>query len=326
MRKALSLILAMLPAMVFAQTFEVKYNLSDFTINHLSDELIEIDSDLNYIYDINEGLPELPLFPINILCSNGAVECTPNVSIQKQVIETNVSLNAILPYYIASEDSTYSGQATTVSYLNSYKYSGIQKQNGYSIASFILSPFLYDYDTRTLYFIESFVITLNEVIQPSTRSDESEYTRDGVTESIQEFVINPTHIESSYPGTRSTGRETLRPQPRKGRNYLIITSNSLKKSFERLQQWRTLINQMNVSIITVEEIYNSYSESTPQLKIKRCIQDYYLNHNVGYVLLGGDAVNVQVQKCYTYLKARDGNVSEHFECDLFYACFDGAFD
>ena len=74
---------------------------------------------------------------------------------------------------------------------------------------------------------------------------------------------------------------------------------------------------------SLEEIYSTYSGTTDQLKIKNCLKDYYENHQLKWVLLGGDNTVVPVQGCYGNCS---GYVDETMACDLFYACYDNAFD
>jgi len=102
--------------------------------------------------------------------------------------------------------------------------------------------------------------------------------------------------------------------------YVVVTTNALKSYFVPLVNWKTQ-KGVRAKVITMEEITNQYSDSTTQLKIKRCLYDYYTNHGLKYVLLGGDDTVVPVQGCY----CSADNINEIIPCDNFYACFSGHF-
>ena len=80
-------------------------------------------------------------------------------------------------------------------------------------------------------------------------------------------------------------------------------------------------------MVTLDEIISTYDDSTIQLKIKRCLFDHYINHNLRWVLLGGDHDIVPVQRCYTKIYYGGMEyIDESVPTDLFYACFDQRFD
>ena len=66
-----------------------------------------------------------------------------------------------------------------------------------------------------------------------------------------------------------------------GYNYIIITCDSLKDSFQRLAFWETM-KGVPTKVLTTEEIDSLYEGNTMQLKIKAAIKDYY---NGQYVVL-----------------------------------------
>ena len=103
---------------------------------------------------------------------------------------------------------------------------------------------------------------------------------------------------------------------------MIITRDSLKQAFQPLAYWKT-IKGVKTKIITLEEIYSNYTELTPQLQIKRCLQDYYSNHDTKWALLGGDDSVVPIVKCYEEI---NDSTKENIPCDWFYSCINGRFD
>ena len=105
-------------------------------------------------------------------------------------------------------------------------------------------------------------------------------------------------------------------------DYLIITSSSLLSSFDELVTWKKT-KGIRTEVISLDSIDHHYSDSTIQLKIKRCLYDYYINRGLKYVLLGGDDSIVPVQYCYA--KAGSDIISD-MPSDLYYACFGGSFN
>jgi hypothetical protein len=92
--------------------------------------------------------------------------------------------------------------------------------------------------------------------------------------------------------------------------------------FKPLITWK-IQKGIRSKTLSLEEIYAKYSGSTNQLKIKNCLKDYYENHQLKWVLLGGDNTVVPIQECYG---SCSGYTDNTMPCDLFYACFDNAFD
>jgi hypothetical protein len=70
-----------------------------------------------------------------------------------------------------------------------------------------------------------------------------------------------------------------------------------------------------------------YSGTSLQVKLKKCLYDYYVNKGLKYVLLGGDDTIIPVMGCYGYVSAVDSTyIDNNIPTDLFYACFDGDFE
>ncbi|MHA1746131.1 MAG: C25 family cysteine peptidase [Promethearchaeota archaeon] len=101
-------------------------------------------------------------------------------------------------------------------------------------------------------------------------------------------------------------------------DYLIITSEKFEANLERLALWK-LQRGLNVALITVEEIYATYSGRDQPEQIKSCIDDFYTNNQTEWVLLGGDHDQVPVRYARIYDGyAGDGDyvVSDSYYSDL----------
>lgn len=109
-------------------------------------------------------------------------------------------------------------------------------------------------------------------------------------------------------------------------DYLVITSGDLSAGFEPLLQWKER-KGLKTAVITVDEISENYEGPSIQLKIKQCLFNYYTNHGLKWVLLGGDHEVVPVQGCYSEFNIGGNSVVDlNIPTDLFYACFEKRFD
>ncbi|MDE6716175.1 MAG: hypothetical protein K2J74_06825, partial [Muribaculaceae bacterium] len=334
---ALAITILLSALSITAQTFEVKYNLSDFTITRGADSLVSVTSKHRSFFAGDLQSPQLPFLPANILCAQGVTECNPVFSYEKEPIATGVLLNTIPPVYPTSIDPStidYTPQIARTSQSKPYNYEGVGQMMGYSFARIALSPFEYDYDTRTLYFIKSFVITLNERV-----SQQKVSTKNGVKSAplgdpqfVSKLVLNSQEISSMYPSIPqkqiknifrsgiyeredsasygdAPGMETAEAELYTV-DYLIVTTTKLKSAFEKLAQWKR-VRGLNPEIITVDNL--------SPLQIKQKIFQYYQQFGSIWVLLAGDEKMIPVHECKDYY-------GKDAACDLYYACFDYNFE
>lgn len=193
---------------------------------------------------------------------------------------------------------------------------------GYNtILTFKVTPFKYDAVENVLSFAKS--ITLN-IVTKNNDSQQLHLNPFFKPNDVKRIVINPEDVsevstyESRTKLMSSTGEKI---------DYLIVTNSALKPSFVPLQEWK-MMKGVRTKILTTEEIASNYEGDSMQLKIKNCLYDYYLHHDLQYVLLGGDDSVVASQGCYVLVNASDNAVYTYNDMptDLYYACFGGTFD
>lgn len=173
-------------------------------------------------------------------------------------------------------------------------FTGDHIMRGYWFSTFKVSPFTYDASTRSLYFVPEVRITMPVgSVKLKARASWNHFDTDNAD--IREMVINADEMDSLY----QRAPRVLMQAATSGEqvDYLIVTSNALKSSFANLRNWKVR-RGIRTKIITVEEIYNTYSGATNQIKIKRCLQDYYQNHGLKWALLGGAPSVIPAQMCY----------------------------
>ncbi len=139
-------------------------------------------------------------------------------------------------------------------------------------------------------------------------------------------VINPGEI-NTYPVKKIRGTEY---------RYIIITPQSLASAFQKLINHKKS-RGLTATLITLEDIENTYSGKDVQEKIRNCIIDYYQNHGTEYVLLGGDTTDesgnpfLPHRATYANITASNGYsiidiYSTEFPDDLYFSGLDGTWD
>lgn len=103
-------------------------------------------------------------------------------------------------------------------------------------------------------------------------------------------------------------------------NYLIITSEGLKASFEPLRQWKMRKGLVS-EIVTKEGIASAYPGSDLQEKIRNCIKYFRTNRGTDWVLLGGSTQIIPDRKAYVALSDKP-----YIPCDLYYSDLDGTWN
>ena len=210
---------------------------------------------------------------------------------------------------------------------------GDHNRAGHRTVSFRLNPLRYVGATKTVYAVSEVTLEIAyelPLAPPLSSADQIEQAR----ESVRRLVVNPDEVES--PATRESLQEAPSPlsetvTPGTGEaplgagevNYLIITDNTLKPSFETLAALRQSHNGFGVQVRTVSSITAAYGGLDTQAKIRACIIDYVTASNTAYVVLGGDNTVVPVRGCYV---AAGSYIETAMPTDLYYSGLDSTWD
>lgn len=216
---------------------------------------------------------------------------------------------------------------------DSYSIIGTQNKYGFEILYINLYPISYLPKTNKTFLYQTFNVTVTT--KPAEKLAGSLFRGRSQDREIVASIVDNRAVSSTYVPVKLTGSSPLLSG---NYDYVIITSQALKdtpapNNFQALVNWK---NQRGLSatIVTVEEIYNSYGGYDNQEKIRNFIRDAYQNNGVNYVLLGGDAdgANVGGESGNNIVPVR-GLWAWSKECnppniasDLYYACLDGNFD
>jgi hypothetical protein len=309
------------------QQVEVSVTMDRFTLEEDPDGLVSIISlEPDDLYPQGSNVPALPMIRFSVLVPPGAQLENYSYTVERAIVKENVKLaRAPVPVPVSWIDKYEPGQRqyrgsfpqATVSYVTT------MIQRGYTWFGFDYSPFGYDGETGNLTLVSKVFLTLEYRVLPEgiqiLRPDPA------VAGYIKERIVNPEDLDRFYPEGQEYGLQLKSSQDRV--DYLIVTSEALKPAFKPLLEWKTR-KGLSARLVTMEEIIENYDDPSIQLKLKRCLFDYYRDHGLTWVLLGGDSEVVPVQGCYGVANVGVDVPVEDWSIptDLFYACFDMRFD
>ncbi len=302
-----------IPLLAFSQTKIVKLTFSedDFTFIKEGNGYNINYSKGHVTYSSNANEPSLPFILEKIALDAGMTIEDYSYSSIDTLINSDLKLNnnrIFFPISYAKQDIEYQ-EINTILYpkfpLRNVSFTGISILDGIRYANFIVSPFTYNKNEKTLYLNNSINI---QVKQRSLYADNRKQQNNGRTNYRNLINRNPNISDYNC-------------------KYLIITRDSLKDIFEDLAYWKTQKGVI-AKVITIEYINSHYTGNTQQVRIKQAIKDLWrpYNQGVNYVLLGGDIDNVPSQMCYVKHIITEGNNTYTYidttPTDWFYGCLD----
>ncbi len=251
--------------------------------------------------------PALPIIPVNIYIDDSYEFKNLSYTLIDTLLHDNIIIQNNRPPITTDNDTVYydmtNNDNTDVYHEYIIKYTGTSVINGHKIISFHICPFKYDDLNNQLHFINelSLNISFNDINVPAIKKPVKR-----MNHIVKRMVVNKENFE---PIT----------DPIIYYEYLIITNNLLKESYQKLADWKSL-KGIRAKVLTIEEIDSLYSDNSIQDKIKRAIQNYYNGEYGGlkYVLLGGDENVIPVHLTCVNIHGYNNNTVS----DLFYACLD----
>ena len=314
-----------------AKTYTLTFDENDFSFiqSEIGDEIISNTQSL--CYDDDTSLPEIPYLEVNILLPENNICNSFSYRINDSVtIEREITLKANPGVIPMSQLSSYTPANRGEYPLTYYPFNiEIFKESylcGYRYVALKVSPFSYNAKEKVLKYASNIDLTIELEESYLPHPTKTFYSKETIELTLKDIVINPE--EFYIPQHRETREISSRSNLNAPIKYLIITCDSLKNAFQELANWKTT-KGVKAKIETVEDIYNTYTDSSSnQIKIKQCIYDYY-QQGLEYVLLGGDENIVPIQGCFGKGKEagkQDTTKDFHIPTDLFYSLFDGNFD
>ena len=297
-----------------AINYELNYSLSDFQIENSVDGAIVIPLKDDFVMLEDTSLPALPVSYVNILLPQGTGLSSYNYSISEySVIPGISSVQNNMPPTLTSSISSFVPKISSRSVNSSYptQHVSLIEEKQYGGNNYVIirvCPFTY-YPDSCLCFVSQIQVSIE--VEPISVPSFGGTSNNNL---FRKILFNPELLsEPAFP--------LAVQQPV---DYIIITPDSIKSAYQSLVNWKT-IKGVKTQIVTLEEIFANYTDPTPQLKIKRCLYDYFANHGTKWVLLGGDNTLIPAMGCYGNVN-NGGTIDYNIPCDLFYACFSGSFD
>lgn len=309
------------------KTYNLAFNNTDFIYN-TNNGLTYIDSSKGISFASDTLKPMLPQLGVYVLLSPDEDVDDFSFSFGNPYFQQNIRMPACeLDVPSIESDSAHNSLTREIEhgeFLPFVEYCGITVMDGYHIACFLVSPFAFNADTN--------VLTLNHdlQIQINIKNTNNNITllpqrgNDLKHKAITGMLVNPQELSSLYQTElqieESNDNANIESTPIE---YLIITNNAMKSTFQKLADWKTQ-KGIKTKVITTEDIILTYSHPATQSRIKHAITDYWENgnHRLNYVLLGGGESIIPSQKCKVmYDQTIINKYSEDYtESDIYYSC------
>jgi hypothetical protein len=307
-----------------AQTITKSYSFENPEIisNEEGFVYFEYSNCINYA---EEGEPLMPHLAIDLLMPQG--EIIKSVKITSisytDVINDIKILPASKPFPISQKTpenyrpipnpKIYS--SNNVYPLNAIESISTQFLSGHPIGSFSICPIQYFPAQNQVKFIKSISI-------------EVETATDNKAQSALKFLQNTPLIEKRI--------KQIVDNPEMLANYtdnyfdneidiLLITKNSFIAAFEDFVNFKKSTGYI-IKVESTEDIYSNYEGQDNQEKIRNCVIDYYENHGITFVILGGDAdPNNSSHKVIPH-RGFAADDDDDIPSDMYYSCLDGTWN
>ncbi|MBN1327276.1 MAG: hypothetical protein JW996_04940, partial [Candidatus Cloacimonetes bacterium] len=152
--------------------------------------------------------------------------------------------------------------------------------SGHSIAGFLICPVEFIPAIKQVRFLQE--ITVEMISDPSQRANAAQSLLRGddmTVNRVDDLVENPSQrLSYLYQGQQRDEDYDL----------LLITSSELLPAFQEYLDFK-MSTGFTVATEIVSDIYANYTGQDDAEKVRNCIIDYYQNHNIDYLILGGDS-------------------------------------
>ena len=294
----------------------------DFSIQ-IGDEYTEISTE-SMCYTEEVGSPEIPYCVKSFVLPNNAK--TPTIRItatSRRLIGGGLLIiPAQYPTPIGERYSSWTEPNNGV-YSSSksfpVQYAEIisdREDFGYRIVSIKFYPIEYIPLERKLYLCDlsfSLVYSMDRTVSSTSPILKRQSRRLSLLdrEYVKSIVDNADMLESSmqYVSSELSPVETTVPE------YLIITSENLRNTFQTLADWKTKKGVPTI-IETVENIVKKYQGADTQEKIRNYLTDIESMYGSLFVLLGGDTSIIPAR----VKKSRKSDEKGLYAVDYYYTC------
>ncbi len=275
----------------------------------------------------NPGEPQLPASPVRLALPVGEeaarliVEVEESLVVATDVVPMPCQPPAILPMVGADiqpppllepDPSVYQAPSPYPARLVTPVTTGHLR--GVPVASTVLVPFRWKPQRRELIFYPRVTVRVE--------------TRPAASTPSMPRVVSPVGARFRERFFRSLGLKAPPPAPtgRDAYDYLIISARECSTAFAELADWKTR-KGLRSTVLTRESVEVSYPGLDIQDQLRNCIKDYYTNHGIWCVLLGGDSEYLLTRKVWA-MDCEAGMYPDENEirADLYFSDMDGTWD
>ncbi|MGD2249702.1 MAG: C25 family cysteine peptidase [Candidatus Methanofastidiosia archaeon] len=269
------------------------------------------------------GEPLMPYKPAQILLPQGSEVTEITILTSDPYIETGYDIPwGQMPSTFSNAESSEKVDRNIAVYSSDdwylgmlYEYVSVESFRGYDILCINLFPVDYKPLSQTVKFYEKMTVVVHY-----TEGEPTEMCRNIAEDraAIAGMVHNAETLHTYAEATDQCAPYL----PGGPYEYVIITSSSLEPIFWQLADWKS--NFVNgATVVTVDWIYNEFSGSDNQEKIRKFIRAAYFSWNTSYCLLGGDVLAVPYRGFYV---TAENEVDYDMAADMYYGCLDGTFN
>lgn len=307
--------LLILPVLLLAGSFEISLDYSTRDLTFEMSQGYDIVSLAGRGHTSEQGKPMLPLDVVQVLIPPDA-EVTGVEVLTRESQELPGSYRVLpaqkpvalkpgaRPQFVEPDAETYSSSVPYPTRIATATRSG--NLGGYRLAGVNVTPLTCVPSTGKLSLARHLVLRVayQEGVHPVSTVTERQRALLGAEAS--RLVANPARVSTWCPNiARLDGNEM---------DMIVITSRSLASSFQSFADWKTKKGYKTL-ILGTDSVYARYPGTDNQTKIRNCVIDYWQNHGLKYVVLGGDAAIIPDRKCHLTV---EGN-TEDIPADMYYA-------
>ncbi|MGI6291751.1 MAG: C25 family cysteine peptidase [Bacteroidales bacterium] len=337
--KKINLIMILLISSVYCfadYSDSVRTNLSDLSFS--TQEGYDVIQLKNASYINQIGAPQLPIKIIRILIPiDKKVDSISIDSVNVQQLNGKYNLYPVqtpVPINISLESVPFDNPDTSI-YNNNTPYPATKysiTNDGYPMGYHVITITFYPLEYipsdsivnlySSIYFTLHYINNNDKILRPFMQSKFSNelsktYLKNLVSNYNDIYTISgggPLEVINNGTPVPNLQSISLSPALIHIPDYIIITNDSLKESFQRLADWKTQKGIYTI-VTSVEDIYSIYQGYDNAEKIRNYLKDVYINYGSSFVLMGGDAEIIPVRFSMINL--------ELYECDFYYATVQG---
>ena len=305
----------------FAQTFTIQFGKPKIVPAQDGFSLIVYDNCVNMG---KEGTPEIPYYGAEYLLTPGHE--LVDVRIVSATFYPEQQTIRIKPAVKPVPISQYRGEKVTLVpdpsiYLSAEPYpakmadnSGTNFLNGHPIGSFTLCPVVYEPASDVVRFLKE--VTVELITDRTKRAAEASLLGRSsalISQRIHQIVQNPEALDVyTFADTRDEDPYDL----------LLISSNALLPAFDDYVAFKVSTGYY-VKTISTEEIVSTYPGQDNAEKIRNCIKEYYTDHGISYVILGGDGDVANAAENIIPPRGLIAEDDDDIASDMYYSNLDG---